>query len=552
MTQPEHTQPEQTQQTLYGAFRAVAAQHPQRVAVLEPTDDGVVATTYAELGQEVEAARHRLAAHGVGRGDRLGYWAENRRDFLVWQLAAAAEGVTVLGINTRYRAVEVAHVLERGRPTLVVMPERLLEIPMAETLHAAAERAAAEPGWPAPQVALLPPAGDAPRDPGALAAVDLGAGAWWADEPVAYDAERPATGRPDDLAMVFTTSGSTGLPKLAGHDQAAVTRHAHEVARALGYTEGDVLCTVLPLTGVFSYVPTLAALAAGVTSLLVPVFDKAGTVRLMHEHGVTHVIGGDDLYDGLHRGWQEVRLPLERWRLAGVASFVGRVEQLIPWLEECSSAAMCGLYGSSEVFSLTSLRGLDEPQRHLGGGRLVSDGIEVRAVDPGTRSPVEPGTVGLLQFRGYNVLQAYVQGTELVDPPLEDGWFDSGDLGSVDPDGRSFTYAGRAGDALRLRGFLVQPSEIELFLIDHPAISGVKVVGVDDDGRDQAVAFVTVEPGHELDPEQVLAWCREELAAFKVPSRVIVIDEMPVTTGTNGSKVRTVELRRMAQELLAR
>ena len=544
-----------TGSTINDLLSETVAHFGDRIATLEPTPDGVRSTTYAQLAEEVAATRTRLLSHGLARGDRVAYWAENRREFLVWHFAAAAEGIALVGTNTRYRAVEVAHVFERVRPALVVMPERLLELPLRELLHAAAERAAETPGWRPPQIAVLGPVGDsgALRDDTVLSAFDLGAGAWWADEPADAHDGLTEHGRPDDPAIVFTTSGSTGMPKLAAHDQRSVARHAREVAKAVGYGESDVFFAVLPVTGVFSYVPAIAAVAAGATTLMVPVFDKAAAIRLMHDHRVTHTFGGDDLYDGLFRGWQGTGLRLDSWRVAGVASFIGRVEQLLPWLAECSSAAMVGVYGSSEVFSLVAIRGLGEPplQRHLGGGRLVSDGIEVRAVDPATGRAAEAGTVGQLQFRGYNVLQAYVQAEELRPPHLEDSWFDSGDLGTVEPDGCSFTYAGRAGDALRLRGFLVQPSEIELFLIEHPAISGAKVVGVDNNGRDEAVAFVTVEPGASLDPEQVLTWCRAELAAFKAPSRVVVIDEMPVTAGTNGSKVRTVELRKLAQELTA-
>jgi len=537
---------------LHGLLTTVVAGFGDRVATLESGEDGVVATTYAQLGDEVATARARLRSHGLGRGDKVAYWAENRREFLVWHFAAAAEGIALVGTNTRYRALEVAHVLERARPALVIMPERLLEIPMRELLHTAVQRVAGTPGWTPPQVAVLGADGGV-RDQAALSTFDVGAGSWWADETVDPCQDLVDRGRPDDPAMVFTTSGSTGMPKLAAHDQASIVRHAREVAEAVGYAESDVLAAVLPLTGVFSYVPAIAAIAAGVTCLLVPVFDKAETVRLMHDHRATHIFGGDDLYDGLYRGWQEANLRLDAWRVAGVASFIGRVEQLLPWLAECSPAAMRGVYGSSEVFSLVAIRDREEPpeRRHLGGGRLVSEGIEVRAVDPVTGEVVAPEVVGQLQFRGHNVLQAYLNGDQLQPPSLVDGWFDSGDLGTVDPDGRTFTYAGRAGDALRLRGFLVQPSEIELFLIEHPAISGVKVVGVDNNGRDEAVAFVTAEPGHSVDVDQVLAWCRAELAPFKVPSRVIVIDEMPVTSGTNGSKVRTVELRRLAQDLIA-
>ncbi|GGF48234.1 fatty acid CoA ligase [Marmoricola endophyticus] len=552
-------QPGQSPLTLHDRFAATAARHPDVVATIESVAGTPVRTTYAELAAEVADVRRRLAAHGVGRGDRVAYWGENRRELLVWQVAVAATGAGLVGTNTRYRAPEVGHVLETARPVLVVMPRSLVGLALTDLLHSAVDRAAQAVGadWVAPQVAVMdltrPTGVPAPaRGAEDLAAFDAGAGAWWADEPAVGDLPDPV-GTPEDLAMTFTTSGSTGLPKLAAHAQRGIARHAEEVAAATGLGVGDVMCAALPMTGVFSYVPAVSALLAGASTLLVPVFDGAGTIALMAEHGVTHTAGGDDFYLGLATGWEAERPALPAWRVAAEASFIGRVEQLNGWLQECSGASMRGVYGSSEVFSLVSIRDADaDPTtRHLGGGRLVSADLGVRTVDPVGGEPLAPGEVGLLQFRGYNVVDAYLRGAEQVPPPLVDGWFDSGDLGSVDADGRTFTYEGRAGDAMRLRGFLVQPAEIEHFLIEDPSVGMVKVVGAQVEGRDVAVAFVTAAEGRDVDPEALRAACKAELAPFKVPERVVVIDEMPVTSGTNGSKIKAGVLRERAGELLA-
>ncbi len=542
---------------LASLLAASVAAWPERAAIIETVDSHPVVTSFAKLAAEVDRTRMRLSAHGLVRGDRLALWAENRREFLVWQFAAAAEGINVVGINTRYRVQELAHVLEQALPRLVVMPQQLLALDLVGLLREACERlAATSPRWPAPQLAVLRPSGGVAHpvdDDAVLPAYDVGAGAWWADEPV-DGVPSALQGEAADLCMTFTTSGSTGMPKLAAHDQAAIATHAAAVADAVDLRPGDVVCCALPLTGVFSYVPAMAAVAGGAACLMIPVFEGAGTLALMRQHRATHVFGGDDLYLGLQGAWEKNPLDLPDWRLAGIASFVGRVEQLLPWLQSCSPAAMCGVYGSSEVFSLVSIRDVDSPShlRHVGGGSLVSEEIRVRAADPVTGEVLPPGEVGVLQFRGYNVLQRYLRGRSEPLPPLSaEGYFDSGDLGSVDDDERSFTYEGRAGEALRLRGFLVQPAEIELFLIGHPAVEMVKVVGAERDGRPVAVAFVTAAAGQTVDTEELLSWCRDELAAFKVPERVIVIDTMPFTSGTNGSKIKAAELRRQAAELLA-
>ena len=162
------------------------------------------------------------------------------------------------------------------------------------------------------------------------------------------------------------------------------------------------------------------------------------------------------------------------------------------------------------------------------------------------------GEAGELQFRGYNVVDGYLGDPARRDAVLTaDGWFRSGDLGTVRPDG-SFEYLCRAGDALRLRGFLVEPAEIENRLIEHAGVAEAKVVGLRPaEGETQAVAFAVLQGEKPPTPGELLAWCAATLARHKVPHALHVIDAMPVTTGTNGTKVRAAQLREWAVALAA-
>jgi fatty-acyl-CoA synthase len=180
----------------------------------------------------------------------------------------------------------------------------------------------------------------------------------------------------------------------------------------------------------------------------------------------------------------------------------------------------------------------------------VSPDIEVRVVDPADGEPLADGLEGELQFRGPNVVDAYLGNPgAAADAFTGDGWFASGDLGLLVADG-GFVHTCRMGDALRLRGFLVDPSEIELRLGEHPAVRTAKVVGVPGpDGGTRAVGFVVLEPGPAAGPTpaQLRDWCAGALARFKVPDEVRVIGEMPTTSGTNGTKIRAATLREWAQ-----
>jgi fatty-acyl-CoA synthase len=220
------------------------------------------------------------------------------------------------------------------------------------------------------------------------------------------------------------------------------------------------------------------------------------------------------------------------------------------WLRD-EGVRVAGVYGSSEVFALTATWPADEPAPACwaGGGRVVHPDIAVRVADPDTDAVLEPGREGEIQFRGTNVVDAYL-GAAVPDPRTADGWFRSGDLGVLVDEG-AFVYVCRRGDALRLRGFLVDPAEIELRLGEHPDVATAKVVGVaGEDGDTRAVGFVVPVPGRSPAGEDLVAWCREALAAFKVPAAVQVVDAMPTTSGTNGTKIKAAELRRWAQRAL--
>ncbi|GAA1192072.1 AMP-binding protein [Prauserella alba] len=515
--------------------------------------------TREELWRRTLALRDELRDRGVAEGDCVGVWLPNWSDALVWQFAAAGLGAHVIGINTRYGIDEVAHVLECARPKVLAIAHDFLGLDLVGTLHSAAERAgSARRGAMVPSVAVIPGPG---RDAAAVSDLsdhDVGAGAWLPAEAA------PVAGRseglrhlPDALAVAFTTSGSTGMPKLAAHRGGAVAEHARRVAGAGGWDATSVSLVVLPLSGVFGYIPAVTAIGAGGAALLEPRFDPALVLRHMADFGVTHLACADDVVGRLAAAWHERPTELPRWRRMLMADFYGDSQRLSTWSEEETATPTMGVYGSSEVFALTACwRELDPaPARWRGGGRPVSDGIAVRAVDPVTGEPPADGEPGELQFRGYPVVDAYLgddDGTIRARSFTADGWFRTGDLGLVHVDG-SFDYLCRMGDSLRLKGFLVEPAEIELRLADHPAVGRAKVVGVAVAGETHTVGFVEQDPdgGQNADPEELRAWCGRTLAPFKVPHEVRVIDEMPMTAGTNGSKIRTAALRELAERLVA-
>ena len=536
--------------SMLALLRTPLAEAPEAPLLIDAGSGGPVVVTRQAFWQRVAGLRAELADHGVAPGACVAIWLPNWSDSLVWQFAAVAAGAHVIGINTRYNVEEAQHVLNLARPAVVAVAHDFLNLDLETRLHAAFAEATA----PTPSVAVISGPRRQPATAAERTAYDLGAGTW---SPTAIgDADAALTDDPERLAVAFTTSGSTGRPKLAAHRVGAVAAHARACAEAGGWTADSVQIGALPLSGVFGFAPVMATIAAGGVCVLEPAFDVAAIVADMARYRVTHLVGADDiisrLFEAATLGSDDRPAALASLTHMLFADFNGRSSALAAWAEERLGLTAAGVYGSSELFALTAFwRPSDPaPERWRGGGRPVSPAIVVRAGDPETGEALPPGEAGELQFTGYNVVDDY-----LGDPARHataltaDGWFRSGDLGTVRPDG-SFEYLCRAGDALRLKGFLVEPAEIENRLIANPAVIEAKVVGLRSaQGEMQAIAFCVLRSGSEVPQAELLGWCGEALARYKVPHALHMIDAMPVTAGVNGTKVRAATLREWAATL---
>jgi fatty-acyl-CoA synthase len=357
----------------------------------------------------------------------------------------------------------------------------------------------------------------------------------WPDhEAVTID---PEICSPDAPFVVFTTSGTTSRPKMVLHRQHSIVDHAHDVAAGFGYGPSDIALVVMPWCGTFGLASLTGALAAG-SRIVVANFEVAATAALIERERVTCVNGSDDMFHRL----LEHSVDISSIRLAGVARFNTSLDGIVERAQR-AGATLTGLYGMSEVQALYSLRDPsgDATERERPGGTLVSAGAACRVVD------------GELQLRGPSLFAGYLaEGGAEIDAELtgrhfDDGWFRTGDLAEAEGD-RTFEYVSRLGDVLRLGGFLVSPAEIEAVLVEIDGVFGAQVVAVARPDGARPVAFVIAPDG--VDEDAAIARCRERLARYKVPIRVIPIDEFPTTASANGTKIQKVRLRELADQLV--
>ncbi|WP_343653470.1 AMP-binding protein [Herbaspirillum sp.] len=501
--------------------------------------------TYAQFDDMVRRSAAWLQARGVKPGDRVALWLVNRIEWLALYFALARLGAAVMTVNTRYRSHELAYILERSQASLLVLQLNFRKIDFPAVLADVPAQAAA-----ALREVVVLDAGDTPP------AQVLGKPAVRFDlhrlPPVAADDPITAAA-PDMASILFTTSGTTSGPKLVLHSQRTICLHSQRAAPAYGFTEDGVrLLAALPLAGVFGFNAAMATFVAGQPIVMMDTFDGEQAAQLIARHAVTHVFGSDEMFRRIIEHGQGER-PFPSARVFGFACFH-------PGVVEFTEAAwargipLIGLYGSSEVQALFSLqpRTLPLSERILGGGLPASHafGVQIRIRDIDSGELLGPGQSGAIEIRADTNFVTYLNNPEASTRAMDaEGYFRTGDVGYLRADG-SFVYLTRQGDAMRLGGYLVSPVEIEDVIKTVAGVADVQVVSVDIGCQARPVAFVIAAPDARPDTQAILRSASQNLAPFKVPAHVWLVDAFPTTQSSNGTKIQRAKLRDMALQRL--
>lgn len=523
--------------TLTGLLAEAAATAPDAPALIEP---GRV-TNFGALEDMARRLAAGLVDLGVGKGDRVALWLPNvpghyALHFAVWRL-----GATVVGVNTRFRAKEVEDIVGRSGAKVLAYWPGFKDIDFAGILSeidgsalGRLERILVYDGDDA----------DAPVPASVLGRPVVRYSELLRREPMAADRARPET-----PAQIFTTSGTTSKPKFVLHAHASIARHAPVAARAWGVAEPDaVLFQAAPLCGVVGLLVAAIGVAAVRPQIVQTLFDAAEAAELIREHRVTQMIATDEMWERMLAAREEER-PFPS--LCACPSF-GANPPLARYLDlvERRGLPAINAYGMSECLALFALQPVDDPVevRTMGGGFPLAPESGVRVRDPETGRPCAAGEAGEIEVSGPTLMLGYAD-----DPAVnarawtEDGWLRTGDLGTMEPDGR-MTYLSRMGDMLRLAGFLVSPAEIEAELERDQSVLQAQVVGIHTARGQKAFAFVRLVPGAVLDEAGLRARCRARLADYKAPVRVAALDAFPVTESPNAVKIQRHRLRALAQE----
>jgi fatty-acyl-CoA synthase len=505
--------------------------------------------TYPELSARGTQFARGLRGLGVRSGDKVGILMHNCMDFVVGLIGASKLGAVVVPVNGRFKVNELGHVI--GHADIRVL---LTARGPAGATDYPALLGEVFPGLPS-QDAVNLRLPDAPElrtivcmdaeAPGLLSRAQLAAaGDGVTEEEVAIAQERV---RVRDVALLMYTSGTTAKPKGALLSHEAVVRHGTNVARSrFNLTAEDRYWDPLPLFHIGGIVPMLSCFS--VTAAFVHsghFLPDVALAQLADERCTVAYPAFETLWLQVLNHPRFAEADLSRLRLI---QNIASPERLIYLQGRLPSAIEVSSYGATECSSNLTLPLADDSyevrMRTLGH---PLPGIEIKIVDPDSGDERATGEVGELCFRGYSRFESYYKDPELTASVIDpDGWFHSGDLGYLDPDGR-LVYSGRLKDMLKVGGENVSALEVEDYLCKHEAIDIAQVVAAPDARYGEVpAAFVQLKPGASLEQAEVVAHCHGRLASYKIPRYLRVVSEWPMS----GTKIQKFRLREaIAREL---
>ncbi|HEY0345534.1 MAG TPA: long-chain fatty acid--CoA ligase [Solirubrobacteraceae bacterium] len=469
-----------------------AAEHPDVIAC--KLDDA--AFNYGLLDEASARVAAMLKSKGVGPGDRVGIMLPNVPYFPAIYYGALRAGAVVVPMNVLLKGREVGYYLSDSDVKVLFAWHDFLE---------AAEQGAQEAG----DVEVVS------VKPGEIE------GLIFAHEPDEEVAERAG----DDTAVILYTSGTTGRPKGAELTHDNLRRNVEVAVGLFDMGADDTIFAGLPLFHSFGQTCTMnAAIYGGATITLLPRFDPGRALEIIARDRCTVFEGVPTMYGALlnHPGREDFDVSCLRVCASGGASMPVEV---LRGFEDAFGCKVLEGYGLSETSPVASFNHPDR-ERKPGSIGTPIEGVEMKVVDDNGEE-VPTGEIGEILIKGHNVMKGYLNQPEATAEAIKDGWFATGDMAKVDEDGYFF-IVDRKKELIIRGGYNVYPREVEEVLYEHPAVREVAVVGVPHAELGEEVgAAIALKEGADADPEEIKAFVKEHVAAYKYPRQVWLVDDLP-------------------------
>jgi fatty-acyl-CoA synthase len=519
-------------QTIDANLRETVARYGAREAIVDVRSGRRL--TYRELDGAVSDVAKGLLGAGAGRGDRVGIWAPNCLEWFLVQYATARIGAILVNINPAYRTHELEYVLRQAQVSTLVSAVSFKTSAYRQMIEQVAPRLSElsrvvyidDPSW-----------------------ADLLAGG--SDITTEQVDSLSAQLSFDDAINIQYTSGTTGFPKGATLSHHNILNNGFFVGETCRYTEQDRIAVPVPFYHCFGMVMgNLAATSHGACVVIpAPGFDPSATLRAVADERCTSLYGVPTMFIA------ELALPdfadydLTSLRTGIMAGSPCPAEVMKRVMSEMHMDEVTICYGMTETSPVsTQTRFDDEVDRRVSTVGRVLPHLEVKVVDAVTDLPVPVGETGELCTRGYSVMLGYWNEPDKTAEVLRTGWMHTGDLATIDPQGY-VSIVGRIKDMVIRGGENVYPREVEEFLYTHPDILDAQVIGVPDERwGEELMAWVRLRPGApDFTAESMRAFCAGQLAHYKIPRYVHVVEDFPMTvTG----KVRKIQMREESLAIL--
>ncbi|HZJ26115.1 MAG TPA: FadD3 family acyl-CoA ligase [Acidimicrobiia bacterium] len=497
--------------------------------------DGDVRLTFAELAAEIETAARALVGRGVEPGDRVAIWAPNCWEWAVTALACHSVGGVVIPLNTRFKGEEAAQLIRSAGARLLFTVTDFLDTDYVELLDRADAAGLVD------ETVIL--RGTVPKTCVSLAE-HLANGERITAEQVR---DRADAVMPDDLCDIVFTSGTTGAPKGAMLMHGPSIRAYDAWSSVVGLRADDRYLIVNPFFHCFGLkAGLLACLIKGSTIVPHPVFDVPAVMRRVVEERITMLPGAPAVFQTILNHPELASFDLSSLRLSVTGAATIPTQMIIDMREILGFETVVTGYGLTEAHGIATMcRHTDDPETIAStSGRPIPE-VEIQIVDE-QGAAVTVGESGEVLVRGYNLMAGYLDDPAATAEAIDvDGWLHTGDVGVLDERG-NLRITDRMKNMFIVGGFNAYPAEIEQIMDRLPTVAQVAVVGIPDDRLGEVgMAFVVPTTGADVDAAEIIAWCREHMANYKVPRRVEIVEEL-VLNASGKVDVRAMQTAKRA------
>ncbi|MDE2606747.1 MAG: AMP-binding protein [Burkholderiales bacterium] len=518
------TQPPLIEQTIPAFFDAMVARQPDHPALVSRHQDRRY--SYRELQRASRQLAGALLGLDLAPGDRIGIWSHNNAEWVLMQLATAQVGLVLVNINPAYRTAEVEYALNKvGCKALVTMAR----FKTSDYLSMLRELGPAR----LPQlrhIVWIDEAGQGADEPGARRFSELLASGRADDARIDAIA---ATLKPRDAINIQFTSGTTGFPKGATLTHRNILNNGYFIGEAMKLTPADRLCIPVPLYHCFGMVlGNLACFTHGST-IVYPndAFDPLTVLETVQAERCTGLHGVPTMFIAELDHPRFGEFDLSTLRTGIMAGSPCPIEVMKRVVSDMHMEQVTIAYGMTETSPVSCQSSTDTPlDRRVSTVGQVQPHLEVKIVDPETGRTAATGAAGELCTRGYSVMLGYWEDEAKTREAIDaEGWMHTGDLATMDDEGY-VNIVGRIKDMVIRGGENIYPREIEEFLYRMPQVQDVQVVGVPDRKYgEELAAWIIVKPGQALTEDEVRAFCKGQIAHYKVPRYIRFVPAFPMT-----------------------